>query len=265
MFVQTVRLLAFCLVWSSFSIALGEEEQNPSDIQGVWDLCEVSDNGQTVPRSKFEGEKFIITNGAFARIRGDGSAVSTYKFAMSTKTKPWAITITRQNAGINKTSLGVCRIEGETLRLCVSEEGGQSRLVEFENPDVKHSQSLTLRRSKEASPVPKPAVTKFDELKMFLVSETTLYHGCVLTYNCQSGIVSTISCSKLSEQQFLLGNLFDLDRTKAVTLRICTSKDNELVRAINPVDIPKFGTMMIKIKKDYTVIIEQVDACQPLK
>ncbi|HEX4608681.1 MAG TPA: TIGR03067 domain-containing protein [Urbifossiella sp.] len=142
---------AFLLGLCSFGApALTADEKTDSPFQGTWDVVKLEQTGEKLddfikdsrPTMVFAGDKYTFT-------AGDDVEKGTFKLNPKAKTPTIDYDIT-EGTHKGKRQLGIYKLDGDTLTLCLAEEGAKARPTKFGTAeDAPEYVMFTLKRRKK--------------------------------------------------------------------------------------------------------------------
>jgi RNA polymerase sigma factor (sigma-70 family) len=127
--------------------AAGREEAPKDDekIVGTWAIVSLEKGGQKAPEEDYKEAKLIFAaDGKLTAKLPKGEKGGTYKLGPAKK--PKAITITTEEGG---TLLGIYKLEGDTLTVCLGDENVNDRPTEFATKEGAKVALLVLKREKK--------------------------------------------------------------------------------------------------------------------
>jgi uncharacterized protein (TIGR03067 family) len=140
-------VLAMCPLVSTAQPA---DEKKADPFQGTWEVVKLEQGGQDLSEGlkdgpatlKFVGNKYTFT-------AGEDVEEGTFKFDAKAKTPTIDLTITEGRAK-GKIQLGIYKLDGDTLKVCLGEEGGKERPTKFSTAaDSADFVMFTLQRKKK--------------------------------------------------------------------------------------------------------------------
>jgi uncharacterized protein (TIGR03067 family) len=146
-------LAAFAL--SAFTLGLfaapvpkeKEKVKDEDAIQGTWQVESFDMGGAPggPPPGEIAKLKLTFKDGKVTANRGDGSKEDAIDYKLDAKTKPKSIDLTEGG----RPMLGIYELDGDTLKICMSEGGQQGVRPEELKSDGKNIAVITLKRVKE--------------------------------------------------------------------------------------------------------------------
>ncbi|GAB5440606.1 MAG: hypothetical protein Fues2KO_09550 [Fuerstiella sp.] len=143
----TASFLVVTLTWSpaSQNDPGGEvrKEQTAADyknVQGTWRVILAEDSGRTGPQDTLRDIRVVITRNAFNMEVAGRTNESTYK--LDPTTTPRSIDLTSEG----RTTPGIYDLQGDTLRICMSEDTDQRPTAFDSQPNSINDVVLTLKR-----------------------------------------------------------------------------------------------------------------------
>jgi uncharacterized protein (TIGR03067 family) len=127
--------------------AVDEAKKELERIQGTWVATRIEINGRP---TNLGGSKLICTGDQYVQMAGDQEVVErgTHKLDPTKKPKHMDITITGgEQKGL--TQLGIYELEGDTLKMCVSEAGSKERPKDFSTKPGTGQIFVTFKREKK--------------------------------------------------------------------------------------------------------------------
>jgi uncharacterized protein (TIGR03067 family) len=128
--------------------AAGKEggAKDQEKIVGTWAFMSLVKGGQKEPEEGFKEAKLIFAADAklTAKLPEKGEKEGTYK--LDPAKKPKAITITTEEGG---TLLGIYKLEGDTLTVCLGNENDNDRPTEFDSKEGTKVVLIVLKREKK--------------------------------------------------------------------------------------------------------------------
>jgi uncharacterized protein (TIGR03067 family) len=127
-----------------------------SQLQGLWKVTAMEGNGNQAPEKTLKGMRFLIKGD---KISLSGQAKDLRGYRLDASAKPKAIDIFDDER--NEFSKGVYQIEGDTMKLCFSQQTKLDRPESFDTTGTKYL-CFTLKRAAEqdaADPESKPEVS----------------------------------------------------------------------------------------------------------
>jgi uncharacterized protein (TIGR03067 family) len=104
-------------------------------LAGVWAVVSVESDGRKAAEDELKGLSYVFDEGGKWKLRKDGDAIAEGDFVIDPKKDPKTIdfriasTVSERDKG--KTSLGICEIDGDTLRICRDWPGEGKRPADF--------------------------------------------------------------------------------------------------------------------------------------
>jgi RNA polymerase sigma factor (sigma-70 family) len=121
--------------------AVKDEEK----ILGTWDYVSVETKGENLPQKEIKGARMIFAaEGKFTAINSKGEKKGTYK--LDPAKKPREITTTNDDG---KKHLGIYKLDGDTLTICMHQEDGAARPTEFATSKDTKLVLVVLKREKK--------------------------------------------------------------------------------------------------------------------
>jgi RNA polymerase sigma-70 factor (ECF subfamily) len=139
------------VVWARQTLAeqpaAAAREEAPKDqekIVGTWAYVSVETGGQKRPEEELKEAKMIFAaDGKFTAIRGGKELKGTYK--LDPAKKPSEITTTNDDG---KLHLGIYKLDGDALTVCLTGEEGAERPTEFATKEGSNAVLVVLKREK---------------------------------------------------------------------------------------------------------------------
>ena len=120
--------------------AVPSTRSDDSNIQGTWRVVFPEDNGRSAPPEALRDILFVITKDKVIMESGGRKQESTYKLDPSTS--PKSIDITAEG----RTKPGIYDLQGDTLRICISEETEVRPNAFDSQPDSVNDLVITMKR-----------------------------------------------------------------------------------------------------------------------
>jgi RNA polymerase sigma factor (sigma-70 family) len=121
-----------------------EAPKDEEKILGTWIYVSVEARGNKVPEEEIKEAKVILAaDGKFTAMIRKGEKKGTYK--LDPAKKPKAITITNDQGNMH---LGIYKLEGDSLTICMHEEDGADRPTEFASKEGTKITLVVLKREK---------------------------------------------------------------------------------------------------------------------
>ncbi len=139
-----VLFLAAC---SLTTAAVAQDGKAPTPFQGTWDVVKLEQTAEDLaelvkaekPTMVFDGNRYTFT-------LGDEVEKGTFKLDPKAKTPALDYDIT-EGAQKGKKQLGIYKLEGDTLTLCLAQEGAKERPTKFGTAeDAPEFVQFTLKR-----------------------------------------------------------------------------------------------------------------------
>jgi uncharacterized protein (TIGR03067 family) len=129
--------------------ALAADARKDEDaLQGQWKATSVVTNGKPSEAKEIANVKLVVAGDKMTALDGN-DALAEYTFRLDPAARPRAIDFAVQSgADKGKVVLGVYKIEGDTLAVCVAEPGKKERPKEFRSPEGSSFIHLVFQRIK---------------------------------------------------------------------------------------------------------------------
>ena len=144
-------LLSSLLLLLAFGPAQAQRDatEDRERLQGSWVIIGLVDNGKNVPEEKLRADGIRVVFEADRLSYTEGDVRREFRFELDPAARPKAIDLTiLSGERKGKTSAGIYRMEGDTLRLCVPESPDEPRPTEFASKEGSELVLFTLRRDK---------------------------------------------------------------------------------------------------------------------
>jgi RNA polymerase sigma-70 factor (ECF subfamily) len=127
-------------------VAKEDAVKDEDQILGTWAYVSVEEKGEKVPEEGVKEAKLVFAaNGNFTAIRGKGQKMEgTYK--LDPPKRPKEITTTTDKG---KKHLGIYKLDGDTLTICMQQEDGADRPIEFATKKDTKVVLVVLKREKK--------------------------------------------------------------------------------------------------------------------
>ena len=129
------------------SLMVFEHVPDSKILQGTWDTVALEMAGQAAPESAFQGKQFVIEGGRISRF---GKLDELREFQLNSTANPKQIDIGDSVEG--QFSKGIYELNGDTLRLSMSQQTDQPRPTDFDTAGTRFL-CFTLQRAEPAKPV----------------------------------------------------------------------------------------------------------------
>jgi len=123
-----------------------ETKTDQDGIQGTWQGVSAEKQGQKAPEERVKAIQMIISADRFIFKRDDQTHVARYRIDPTRNPKQIDV-IPADGSGKGKTSVGIYKLEGDTLTLCTSPPG-EPRPTEFASGPKSRESLIVLRREK---------------------------------------------------------------------------------------------------------------------
>ena len=135
------------------SPAWGDDAKEDADkLQGTWQATEGMSEGKPVPKEQLQGIKLVFSGEQMSLFPPDGKGKKTveYTFRVDPGKKPKAIDLIRREGGSKgKIARAIYELDGDTLKLCLTNRLDRDRPTEFAAPEKAGLTLLTLKRVKK--------------------------------------------------------------------------------------------------------------------
>jgi uncharacterized protein (TIGR03067 family) len=117
-------------------------------LQGTWKVVQAIDNGEKVPADDL-ASMVIIIEGEKLSVREKDKVQHRMTLKIDPSKKPKTIDLTHtEGAKKDKTDMGIFKLEGDMLTICVNEKAGGDRPTEFTSKTGSGHGLVVLKRAK---------------------------------------------------------------------------------------------------------------------
>jgi uncharacterized protein (TIGR03067 family) len=125
-----------------------EVKKDEDRLQGEWKVQSLENAGKKAEPKEFANWKLIVSGDKMKALDGK-DVMDEYSFRLDPAAKPPAIDMTiLAGESKDKTLVGIYRLEGDTLTVCVSEPGKRDRPKEFRTTEKESHLLLVFQRLK---------------------------------------------------------------------------------------------------------------------
>ena len=135
----------------------GEDAQKDLDkLQGTWDVTSMERNGKAAPKDfvekitvTFKGDKMVM-DGPLATAKGEEPVKPEFTVKLDPSKKPNALDTTALNGKFKgKTQLGIYKLEGDELKICLPNQEAKERPSDFKSPEGSDLVVMILKKSRK--------------------------------------------------------------------------------------------------------------------
>jgi uncharacterized protein (TIGR03067 family) len=123
-------------------LAAEEKKSDEDKIQGTWKALSGEHGGKKAPEEALKGFRMTFAAGGKLTVLAHGNTEEG-TFKLDATKKPKQIDLTTEDKSLK----GIYELDGDTLKLCVDEEG--SRPTEFKSPEGTKVYLVVLQREKK--------------------------------------------------------------------------------------------------------------------
>lgn len=128
--------------------AADDTVKDQKGFQGTWALTRLDWEGAPVPAERIEKVRFIVTDNKLVMDGLDGKR--EFSFALDATKTPKQIDLTPLDGPFKgKTTPAIYSLEGDTLKICMSNKETNVRPTEFKSPKDSGLAVFTLKRAKK--------------------------------------------------------------------------------------------------------------------
>ena len=145
------RVASFLLLLAGLAIgaspAPGAEPEDLDKLEGTWAFTSIKSEGMSVPGQNLEDIKFVVVGTRYKQAKlGSIMEEGTLKLD-PTKTPGWITLEIASGDNEGKTQVGIYRLDGNMLTLCMAPIGKPERPTEFVSREASKDLLFVLKRS----------------------------------------------------------------------------------------------------------------------
>ena len=125
----------------------GNAEARP---QGTWTIVSITDNGESVPRDKFEGGTFVIRENKLTMVNRAGAVEKEFGVRLGRSGEYQTLDLVSPGSQYMEEDVteAIYELTGDTLRICIASPSQIRRPTRFESPRGSHMSLVVLERAK---------------------------------------------------------------------------------------------------------------------
>ena len=168
-------ICSFVLVASVWQVAAADKGTDLDKLQGKWEVAELVEDGKVIPRSAIEewlpsGGKFQIEENAVVFVSPHDGKKHVRLFALDQTQNPKGIELQTKS---RKDAVGIYRIDGEQVVLCLIDPLDGERPTEFHSKAGSNCILMTLQRPGAKRPATEPKADEPKSVKLLTDAEAS--------------------------------------------------------------------------------------------